>query len=218
MNSQSADFAQSTVFFDLETGGLTDEHPDIQLAAVAVNDEDMSIDAEFQVKIQFDESKADPEALALNHYDRAIWEREAISESLAVRKFADFLSRYKCVRQMSKRTGAPYWVAKLAGHNAATFDMPRLRRMFQRNANTFLAADPRVFDTVQLAMWHLHGGGGAFPENYKLSTLAKWFGVEAGSAHDALADVKICVDVARCVKGLCPLQEIQAVNANEGIL
>jgi hypothetical protein len=138
---------QYTVFFDLETGGLLDDHPDIQLAAVAVLDQNLTTVGEFQEKIRFDINNADPEALRLNHFDPAVWERESIPEADAVIRFADFISQFKCVHNISKRTGAPYLTAKLAGHNAATFDMPRLRRMFRRGNYTFLAADPRVYDT-----------------------------------------------------------------------
>lgn len=203
MNAQSQKTTQFTVFFDLETGGLLDEQPDIQLAAVAVLDHDLTTVGEFQEKIQFDITKADPVALSMNHFDPVVWEREAIPEAEAVIRFADFISQFKCVHNISKRTGAPYLTAKLAGHNAATFDMPRLRRMFRRGNYTFLAADPRVYDTVQAAMWKLHVGP-PYPANYKLSTLAEFWNIDASGAHDALADVRLCVKLAAAMRGLDP--------------
>ena len=66
----------TTVFFDLETGGVTPDHPDIQLAAIAVDSDLNELDS-FERKIQFKESDADPEALKLNHYDASIWDSEA---------------------------------------------------------------------------------------------------------------------------------------------
>ena len=203
MNNQSQKNPQYTVFFARETGGLLDDPPDIQLAAVAVFDRDLTTVGEFQEKIQFDINKADPVALSMNHFDPIVWEREAIPEADAVIRFADFISQFKCVHNISKRTGAPYLTAKLAGHNAATFDMPRLRRMFRRGNYTFLAADPRVYDTVQAALWRLHGAP-LFPANYKLSTLAEFWGIDASGAHDALADVRLCVKLAAAMRGLDP--------------
>ncbi len=44
---------QTTVFFDLETGGLLDESPDIQLAAIAVDRWWHHIGT-FEAKIVFD--------------------------------------------------------------------------------------------------------------------------------------------------------------------
>src|ERR1019366_3616301 len=106
----------SLVFFDLETAGLTSAHPDIQLAAIAVDPDWNELDT-FDEKIRFDISRADPEALKLNHYDPAIWEREALGECAVVKSFAAFLGPYKCVQLVSKRTGNPYSVARLAGHH-----------------------------------------------------------------------------------------------------
>jgi len=68
-----------TVYVDLETGGLEMHHPVIQIAAVAVDGDWNELGA-FQVKLFFDESKAEPEALRINRYDRSIWEHEAFSE------------------------------------------------------------------------------------------------------------------------------------------
>ena len=42
------------VFFDFETGGLEDSRPNIQLAAIAV-DENWNETATFEAKIKFDE-------------------------------------------------------------------------------------------------------------------------------------------------------------------
>ena len=64
-----------TVYFDFETSSLRPDMENIQIAAVAINEkwEETGV---FQSKIKFDESKADPEALALNHYSREFWEKK----------------------------------------------------------------------------------------------------------------------------------------------
>ena len=54
----------TTVFFDFESGGTEPEHPNIQLAAIAVRGW-KEVDA-FERKIDFIESDCDPAAIALN--------------------------------------------------------------------------------------------------------------------------------------------------------
>lgn len=185
----------TTIYFDFETGGVELHHPDIQLAAVAVDAAWTELQA-FQMKIQFDEAKADPEALKINHYDPAVWAKEAQPEALVVARFSQFLNRHKSIEMIS-RAGRPYSVARLAGHNAATFDGPRLKAMFQRHAQ-FLPAHPLVLDTCQRALWHAQETGFTH-ENFKLPTLCRDFGIPL-KAHEALADVRGCIALAKSLK------------------
>lgn len=183
----------TTVYFDLETGGLTDAHPDIQLAAIAINGEGVEVGS-FEAKLKFDESAADPEALKLNHYDKALWDAEAIAPAEAIRRFVKFIDPHKCVEMISKRTGAPYNVARLAGYNALTFDLPRLKRLF---GTQFFPCSYHVRDVLQRTMWYFdEHEGGEKPENMKLSTVCAFFGIEVDGAHDALADVRMSAKLA----------------------
>ena len=195
----------SAVYFDLETGGIEDTHPDIQLAAVAIDEGTWTELGSFEAKVAFDPQEADPSALALNHYTPEAW---AGAESLAivVAKFAGFLERFRSLSMVSKRTGKPYSVAKLVGHNAATFDGPRLRRMFEK-CDRFLPADPRVRCTCQRAMWWFDERGIA-PKDFKLATLCEHFGIAADGAHDALADVRLTVLLSRELDPCWPRREI----------
>lgn len=192
----------STVYFDLETGGLEEYHPDIQLAALAIGPDWEELDC-FQAKIQFDESKADPAALKLNSYDPDTWKAEALPIGQVIGEFGTFLNQHKSMQMISKRTNEPYSVARLAGHNAATFDGPRLRRMFR---NTFLPAHPIPLCTLQRCLWYFHERNEK-PENYKLETLCKYFDVPLVGAHDALADVRATVGLA---KALCAGAEVRS--------
>src|SRR5580700_11396844 len=82
-----------TVYFDLETGGVRPEHPIIQIAAVAIDNATwQEVDA-IEMKLCFDPSQADPEALRLNHYNTAVWHAEAVIPSQARLQFARFLER-----------------------------------------------------------------------------------------------------------------------------
>jgi DNA polymerase III epsilon subunit-like protein len=184
----------TSVFFDLETAGLTEKHPNIQIAAVAVDSEWNELGT-FERKIKFDMAKADSEALALNSYNADIWQSEAVDEYKACMDFADFLNPYRCLMMTSRRTGKPYTVALLVGHNAARFDGPRLQLMFKHH-NMFLPADPRVRCTVQACLWYCDSKH-IQPKSFKLSDMCEHFGIPVVGAHDALADVRMTIALAR---------------------
>ena len=182
------------VFFDFETAGLDPTHASIQLAAVAT-ESFVEVDA-FEAKIVFDESLADPEALAKNHYDPAIWREHAKPEAVVVREFARFLDKHATITMTSKRTGNPYRRAWVAGHNIAKFDLPRLDEMFKRHGQ-FLAADTfRPLDTMQLAHW-LASATGASDAAFGLTALCERFDIDITGAHDALADARMCMKLAQ---------------------
>jgi DNA polymerase III epsilon subunit-like protein len=186
------------VFFDLETGGLDDRHPTIQIAAIAT--ESFVEVGTFEAKIAFDPASADPAALAVNHYDARVWSEESRPEAEVVAAFAGFLSKHATLPRVSRRNGAAYTVACLAGHNVLNFDMPRLQRMFERHGR-FLPADRlRPLDTLQLALWHSHTRGRPL-ESYTLSALCGRFGIDSARAHDALADVRMTARLARVLYG-----------------
>lgn len=186
----------SLVFFDFETGGLNPESPDIQLAAIAVDSNWTEIDT-FERKIQFDVTKADTKALEMNHFDADVWKQHAKPESVVAEDFSAFLGRHKSIEMVSKRTGNPYSVARLAGHNALTFDGPRLKAMFERY-RMFLPAHPLVLCTLQRAMWWFLENGKSV-ESLKLASLCDFFGTKLPDAHDALADVRGSIIIAKAM-------------------
>lgn len=185
----------TTIFFDTETAGTSDEHATIQIAAVAVRDwQEVGV---FEAKLRFDEAQADPEALALNHYDRAVWEREALVEGVALLRFASFCRGHAEVEKVSARTGNPYRIARLAGHNVVSFDAPRLVAAFKRSGAFLPAAAYECLDTLHLARWMAHRNGFS-PKSFKLADLCEHFGIALGAeGHDALADVRATVVLAR---------------------
>lgn len=189
------------VFFDLETGGLDPKvHPITQIAAVAIDlDTGKELDF-FEIKIEFDPDTADPAAMELTSYDAEVWAREALAPMIAANHFAAFCKRFADVEMVSKRSGAPYRVAQLAGHNADKFDAPFIQE-FYRRLGIFLPAGYRVLCTMQLAAWHFHAvTGGAAPADYKLQTLCQYFGEQPELAHDALADVRSTICVYKAIK------------------
>lgn len=185
-----------TVFFDLETGGVEMRHPVIQLAAVAVDD-DWNESSAFEQKIAFDIDACDMEALRLNHYTPEAW-KDAVVREAALARFVSWLRPYQSLSLLSKRTGNPYSVAKLAGYNALTFDLPRLKAMFGAE---FTPWDPRVRDVLQRALfWFDEHPETPKPENFKLATVAEMFGIASDGAHDALADARMSAALAKALR------------------
>lgn len=183
-----------TVYFDIETGGLELTHPIIQLAAIAVSDDDGDELSEFEAKLLFDVSTADPEALEINHYDKDVWMSEAIAPLKACSDFAAWLQAFLSIEMTSKRTGRKYEVARLAGYNSANFDAPRLQELFKK-WGVFLPAHPMTLDVMQAALWAAHWNG--WPTTpIKLEDACRFHGVPLEGAHDALSDVRATAALA----------------------
>lgn len=187
----------ATIYFDLETGGLLPSHPNIQLAAIAVDDASGEELSGFERKLKFDESSADPEALKINGYTRDAW-ADSVSVGLAMAQFVKWSEPYRCIQMVSKRTNKPYSVGKLAGHNVSTFDLPRLRQMF---GESFFPFSHHCKDTLQRALWYFDENPQVErPESLKLSVLCEFFGINTDGAHDALADVRMSAALAAAIR------------------
>lgn len=200
--------AHRVVFFDTETGGLRPDHPTIQLAAIAVGPDWAELEA-FERKIAFDVSKADPEALALNHFDADAW-KGAPSERQVVDEFGAFLKRHSTVELVSQRTGKPYKVARVGGHNIAGFDLERVAAMFKHHGAFFPVDFRTALDTRYGAIWFFEGTD-VQPKNFKLTGLAEHFGVPIEGAHDALFDVRLSIALARRLVACRPAGAVRAV-------
>lgn len=186
----------TTVYFDLETGGVEDKHPTIQLAAIAVSPTWDELEV-LERKIRFDEAACDPEALRVNGYNPLAW-ANAVSLREAMHDFDDLCSRWADTRLISKR-GSPYNVTRLAGHNIATFDVPRTRRdMDTAGVRFWRACWWYPLDTYALAIWHYAARGLAMPKSFQLQDLREALGIElVGDAHEALSDVRTSIALAR---------------------
>lgn len=190
----------TVVFFDTETGGLKPEHPTIQLAAIAVSVDWKELET-FERKIAFDVSKADAEALKMNHFEPAAW-KDAPPEREVVKEFESFLSRHRSIELLSKRTGSPYTVARMAGHNVAGFDLERVATMFKRHGAFFPVDFRSVLDTRYGAAWYFEAKDGKQPENFRLTGIAEFFKIPTGGAHEALFDVRLSIEVAKRLLGV----------------
>ncbi|MCA1625996.1 MAG: hypothetical protein LC778_19810 [Acidobacteria bacterium] len=108
---------QKIVYFDFETAGLTDNHPNIQLAAIAVDSDTFEELDSFEAKIQFDESKADPEALKINHYSRDVWEREAKTCGHVTYLFCEFLKKLPASFHVMDTLHLAFWFSFISGNS-----------------------------------------------------------------------------------------------------
>ena len=181
-------------FFDLETTGVdTRTAQIIQIAAVSV-DSDYRELSSFSRLLQFDESKADPKALEINHYDRERWAREAVPVAQGLAEFCAWSKPAHDVQKTSK-AGKPYFVGTLCGYNAAAFDAPILQRVC-KDLGIFLPFDYRVRDAYLVAA-SVCDFLGITLKDYKLATLAGHFGVPVENAHDALSDVRTTIGLMR---------------------
>ena len=188
-----------SIYADLETDSVREDCQIIQLSAIAVNDETDAEIGAFERKVRFDERKADPEALKLNHYDPEVWQREAIDPVRVAIDFSKWAKPFSTLEMISKNSARPYVVGRLVGHNITTFDLPRLKRLYGTN---FFPFSYQARDTLQLAMWYfyLHPELPARPASLKLTVLAEYFGISTDGAHDALTDVRLSHAVAMAIR------------------
>lgn len=187
------------VFLDTETGGLRPEHPIIQLAAVAVELTTGAVHETFEAKLRFDVAVCDPQALRINRYaeQQDQWET-ALPPNDAMARFKAFLERHESVNMKSARSGRAYRVARVGGHNIATFDVERISRAFKA-AGLFLPVQfSGMLDTLHAAAWYFEGRPDHIPpKDFKLGTLCEHFEIPTAGAHEALADVLMTIALAR---------------------
>ena len=192
------------VVFDVETGGLDPfRHPVIQFAGVAVDQDWRELEA-LELKVDFDLDGADPEALRLNGYSAEVWAKESMSPPMARGRIADFLRRNATLEKVSQRSGRPYTVARLCGHNSR-FDGEFLATWFKRAEQFLPGACFESLDTLALARWvsFVTPPG---PRDHKLGSICEWLGIVHGGEHEALADVRATVAVAhRLTSALVPV-------------
>lgn len=194
-----------TVYFDLETGGLEPgRFPVIQFAAVVVNEKWEELEA-LEMKIAFRPGDCDPSALAVNGYTAEAW-ANAERETVAMDKIDALMRKYADVQKISAK-GKPWSVARVAAHNA-TFDCEHIRAWFKKHGRFLVAGTYEPLDTLALARWYSSNHPSP-PENHKLETLCRWLDVPLLQAHDAMADIRATVGVAKvlCERmgiGACP--------------
>jgi len=175
---------QELVFIDVETSGLdSKQHEIIQVAAKHMPSGD-----ELNLLLKFDESKASPEALKINHYEKLTWDQCGISQKEGIFQLGQFLSSHGSLSKQAK-SGRFYFVAALCGYNIQAFDRFFLIDSFNRE-KVFFPGDYRMYDIYALALWMMPG-----LEAYNLESIRKTLDLPVRQAHDAIGDVHMTLDI-----------------------
>lgn len=216
------------LIYDLETTGDDHRrHRIIQFAGIAADSVSLEPVEEFEIKVKIDPRMPyELEALAGNVFGKTLYPdgvpRAAPSREFPKGKplFKDvdvdswnaisrddreahaevdaFLRRHQTVRAVSKRTGGRYKVARVGGHNVATFDAPFLTAWYGKR---FCPAGFKCLDTLHLASWiaFLLGYDQNDPE-LNMCALCEKHGIALVGAHDALVDVRANLQLIRSLR------------------
>ena len=182
------------VFLDLEVAGGEPWRPIIQLAAIAVDSRLDELER-LEIKLRFRHRDADARSLFGSRYSPEVWREEAISECCALEQLSALLRRHATVDQVVAH-GRVIQVAQIVAHNSA-FDAAVLMHWFDAYER-FMPASQRFLCTMQRAIWLIHEDKSLTPPpDYRLTTLARYFGVPLrnGDAHDAMKDVEATVGI-----------------------
>lgn len=197
---------ETITVYDLETTRPNPVDPQIEIiqfaAATADSETLVLIDGTaIDIKIKFDLEKADPESIKVNSYDPDIWAKQAIPQNEAAWKINAYFGGRKTWKRISRK-GKFGTVCKLMGFNNASFDDVVLRRMLDANGIAWPAAS--LWPTGTIDVMHmaqsidmLEGNAWSF---YSLSDMCDRYGIDNEDAHDALADVKATLAVAKVYK------------------
>lgn len=190
---------QKIVFVDIETTHLDiDLAEPIQIAAIAVDKSSLKVIDEFEIKIKFNESWANKDALKRNHYNPHKWKLEAVSSVEARILFSSFCQKHATWNRTSKK-GNQYTVAEMAGHNADAYDAPIISKWYRAN-NEYIPLScwrTGVIDTMHMAKIVELVYGENWDTGFSLRALCDRFGILLKNEHDALEDVRATVDLYR---------------------
>ena len=185
------------VWIDLETGGLDPaKHQITQIAAIATCGlPELEEVANFEAKIELYPEMFSDEALEVQNYSDEAWAFQAISIKAALLALGAGLTPFTHQRK-SKRTGAAYNAAHMAGYNVA-FDGEFLRSAADRS-DVWLPLTNwtgGVFDVLQYAKWWYFEHCKPEPDSFKLEDLCAVWGITF-EAHDAMNDVRATLELA----------------------
>lgn len=190
------------IFFDLECTRFDVRAPIAWIAAVRTSPlPEFRIEESFSVRVQFPESKADPDCLEVFRYRREIWEARAIPLGDAVERLDAFVLRDKDRFRRCNKEGKEYEVVRTAGYNVH-FDVDRLLSSIERGGHGYVHIDPGALCIRQLYLWqhHLLGEG---PVSSELSAVAQHFGYQGRRPergprwHNPLEDCHATIHVAQ---------------------
>ena len=186
---------------DTETTGLSPEfHKTLTVGMLLVDVEHdfLEILDSNHLLIKHDNWRIDPAALKINKIDINEHVKRAVYPDLACKQINNFIER-------NELTHTP-----LLGHNIS-FDRGFLRELFHQG-ETIPKFHTSQIDTMHL--WNELKRRGQIPcsFNSKLGTLADYFKVDYGQAHDALADCHITARVYQNILRIMQFYTVILIN------
>jgi len=182
------------IFLDLETDSLNLDTAQItQIALVGVIN-DVIVDT-LEIKIKFDDTKGNQEALAKGHYDPEVWAKEAVDFKTAADMIDNFQRKYKWVRREKKNKPGTYATCMMGGHNIFKFDGPILRRHY-KEYDKFCPFDFTVGYDSLASMQNYCAKAGMVYRSIGMEALCEMFDVQNKLPHHALYDAMANVEVA----------------------
>lgn len=186
---------QYIAWIDLETSGFDPSYNEItQIGCViAARDTFKEVDT-FEIKVRFDPEKASAESLEIMGYSPERW-ADAVEPDVARTEFAAFIRKYCTWTRVSKRTNREYQTLEIAGQNIP-FDISFLEPFY---ANSYFPAAMwrggyldlmQVIKALEIIL-NIHF------DSYYLESLCHYFEVPYVDGHDALADARMELEVAR---------------------
>lgn len=193
------------VWLDIETDKLDPVAAQpIQVACIATDRITLEEIDSIELKVNFREYHANLEALKRNHYDFDVWSKEALLPEKALETLTDFFAAYSTWKRTSRRSGNGYVTCEVGGHNIAIYDAIILANWYKR-LDEFCPAAVWVtgpIDTMQWARAVEFARGERWDSGFSLKALCERFGIKLENEHDAMADVKATVELARVLKGM----------------
>jgi len=193
----------AVVFVDIETDRLEPDRANpIQIAMISLNRETLGEVEAFEVKIKLRDNP-DQDALERNCYDEGVWAKEAVSHRSARELVAGFLDKHATWTRVSLGSGKTRTWAELAGHNIDRYDGPILKRWLKYNQEL---CGPAIWTTSTIDTMHWARAvefalNKRWVEGFSLGALCKKFDITfEGEEHDALADVRATVELAKSLR------------------
>lgn len=178
--------------FDFETTGLSANAAPIQVGALILDDNLVEVESYSTFIRPFEGCELHPVAMAMHAEKGRTLE---VLLRFGQRPFKVFNKIAEMIVRYSQLSGGAKVIP--AGHNISGFDLPILRREFERYSISDVPLDYHALDSMSLAFGLLKFKG-KIP-NVKLETLAKYYGIEfkGAGAHDAMSDVRVTAEVLR---------------------
>ncbi len=187
---------------DLETTGLDDEYQsDTEISQISLvvieHGEEIAV---FERKLHINPIYAQQTALDITGYDPKIWALEAVPPQQAIDELQTFCLDIARHWHISNKGWQSLYLP-IFGHNIWLFDVPRLRKLMLECGYKYPPFWPHPLDTYQLAVWYFFINREhikrVHPVNFKLETLATWFGFTHPNPHDALEDCRVNIKLAQ---------------------